>query len=128
VQCASTTVRHEQRIHMVPPPGALLSAGIFCIEYPPGVVALPGSGVISTSGRVSGFSGIPSLNDFNDAVQFGFVASPGFADVTPIISFDLCTGAAAPPPTDFSCVVKSASNQGDSIEPPSLVECTPVAP
>jgi hypothetical protein len=128
VQCASTTVRHEQAIHLVPPPGALLSAGLFCINYPAGVVALPGTGSVPTSGRVSGIAAVPSLNDFNNAVQLAFVATPGFTDVTPVISFDLCTGATAPPPTDFSCVVKSASNQGDSIDPPSLVECTPVGP
>jgi cysteine-rich repeat protein len=128
VQCASTTARHAQSIHLVPPPGALLSAGVFCIDYPAGVVALPGTGNVPTSGRVSGISAISSLNDFNNAVQFGFVANPAFTDVTPVISFDLCTGAAAPVPTDFSCVVKNASNQGDSIDPPSLVECTPVAP
>ena len=126
VQCAATTLRHAQPIHLVPPPGALLSAGVFCIDYPAGVVALPGTG--NVSGRVSGINAITSLNDFNDAVQFGFVASPGFTDATPVISFDLCSGAADPPPTDFSCVVKSASNQGDSIDPPSLVECTPVTP
>jgi len=112
----------------VPPPGAVLSAGLFCIDYPAGVVALPGTGNVPTGGRVSGINAITSLNDFNNAVQFGFVANPGFTDVTPVLSFDLCTGAAAPPPTDFSCVVKNASNQGDSIEPPSLVECTPVTP
>ncbi len=128
VQCTATTVRHAQTIHLVPPPGALLSAGLFCIDYPSGVVALPGTGNVPTSGRVSGISAITSLNDFNNAVQLGFVATPGFTDVSPVISFDLCTGASAPPPTDFSCVVKSASDQGDSIEPPSLVECTPVEP
>jgi hypothetical protein len=91
-------------------------------------VALPGTGTVPTSGRVLGISAITSLNDFNDAVQFAFVASPGFTEATPIISFDLCTGASAPLPTDFVCQVKDASDQGDSIEVPSLVECTPVAP
>ncbi len=127
VQCASTTVRHAQTIHLAlsndAPEGTLLSAGLFCIEYPSGVVALPGTGTVT--GRVSGVNALTSLNDFNNAVQLGMVATPGFTSVDPVISFDLCKGATAPPPANFTCVVKSASNQGDSIEPLSLVQCTP---
>ncbi len=127
VQCASTTVRHAQPIHLVPPSGRLLAGALVCIDYPAGAVALPGTGSVPTGGRVSGINAITSLNDFDNAVQLGFVATPGFSEATPTISFDLCTGAADPPATDFSCVVKQASDQNaDLIDPPTLVECTPV--
>ena len=122
-QCTSTTTRFTETIHLVPPSGALLSAGTFCIEYPPGVVALPGSGFVT--GRVSGVNAVTSLNDFNNAAQLGLVATPGFTDVSATISFDLCSGQTAPTASSFTCTVKSASNQGDSIDPPTLVQCTP---
>ena len=123
--CPATAVRHPQRVRLRAPDGALLQGAIACLEYPKGVVALPGTG--NVTGRVSGVSGLATLNDFNDAVQVSFVINPATAELTPTISFDLCTGATAPVPTDFVCEMRSASNQGTPIEPPSLVDCTPVA-
>lgn len=125
VACPSTTVRHAQRVRLRAPDGALLQGAIACIQYPTGVVGLPGSG--NVTGRTTGVSGLVTLNDFNDAVQLSFVINPAAAELNPTISFDLCTGAAPPIPTDFVCEMKSASNQGIPIEPPSLVECTAVA-
>lgn len=125
IACPATTVRHAQRVRLRAPDGALLQGAIACIQYPKGVVALPGTG--NVTGRVSGVSGLATLNDFNDAAQVSFVISPAAAEIAPTISFDLCTGAAAPVPTDFVCEMRSASNQGTPIDPPSLVDCTPVA-
>jgi cysteine-rich repeat protein len=125
VACSATTVRHAQRIRLTAPTGAVLSGGQICLDYPSGVVALPGTG--NVTGRTSNLSGLVTLNDFGDAVQLTFVANPGAAQVNPTISFDLCTGQTAPLPTAFVCEVKGASNQGNPIEPPSLVDCTPVA-
>jgi cysteine-rich repeat protein len=125
VACSvSTTVRHAQRIRLQAPAGALLSGGIACLDYPAGVVALPGSG--NVTGRTSNLSGLATLNDFNNAVQLTFVANPGAAQLNPTISFDLCSGSTAPLPSAFTCVMKGASNQGNAIDP-ALVECTPIA-
>jgi len=124
VACSATTVRHAQKIQLIAPSGAVLSGGLFCIDYPAGVVALPGTGNIG--GRVSGLA-LPILNDFNNAVQLSFVANPGLAEFDPVISFDLCTGATAPPPTAFACVTKSASNNGAALDPTTVV-CTAVTP
>ncbi len=124
VACPATAVRHAQRVRLRAPEGALLQGALLCLQYPTGVVALPGTG--NVTGRTTGVSGIVTLNDFNDAVQVGFVINPAVAEINPTISFDLCTGAVPPLPTDFLCEMKSASNQGIPIEPPSLVECTPV--
>jgi hypothetical protein len=109
---------------MVAPAGAVLSGGQICVDYPSGVVALPGTG--NVTGRTSNLSGLVTLNDFNDAVLLTFVTNPGAAEVNPTISFDLCTGSSAPLPSAFECVVKGASNQGASIDP-ATVECTPIA-
>lgn len=125
VACPATAIRHPQRVRLRAPDGALLQGAIACLQYPKGVVGLPGTG--NVTGRVSGVSGLATLNDFNDAVQVSFVINPAIAELTPTISFDLCTGASAPMPTDFVCEMRSASNQGTPIEPPSLVDCTPVA-
>jgi cysteine-rich repeat protein len=124
VACSASTVRHAQRIRLQAPAGAILSGGIVCLDYPAGVVALPGTGNVTS--RTSNLSGLVTLNDFNNAVQLTFVANPGAAQVNPTISFDLCTGMTAPLPTAFQCVTKGASNQGTAIDP-ALVECTPIA-
>ena len=123
VACSATTVRHAQRVRLQAPAGAFLSGGQICLDYPSGVVSLPGTG--NVAGRTSNLSGLVTLNDFNNAVQLTFVASANVAQVNPTISFDLCTGQTAPLPSAFQCVVKGASNQGTAIDP-SLVECTPV--
>jgi hypothetical protein len=96
-------VRHAQKIHLVPPPGALLSAGIFCITYPTGVVGIPSTGIVTGRGRAS--TGL-SLNDFQRRPTRSWRIP--LTDATAIISFDLCTGATAPWPSDFTCVVKNA--------------------
>lgn len=123
VACSATTVRHAQRVRLQAPAGAFLSGGQICLDYPSGVVALPGTG--NVTGRTSNLSGLVTLNDFDNAVQLTFVASANNAQVNPTISFDLCTGQTAPLPSAFQCVVKGASNQGTAIDP-ALVECTPV--
>jgi cysteine-rich repeat protein len=126
VQCTSTTTRFNQAVLLVPPTGRLLAGAQFCLDYPSGVVALPGTGSIATGGtspRLTGVSGIATLNDFNNAVQLTFAATTGQAQWTPTISFDLCTGQTAPPATAFVCVVKSATD-GNPIDPPT-VTCAP---
>jgi cysteine-rich repeat protein len=124
VACSATTVRHAQRVRLQAPTGAVLSGGQLCLDYPSGVVALPGTG--NVTGRTSNLSGLVTLNDFNNAVQLTFVANPGAAQVNPTVSFDLCSGQTAPLPAAFSCEVKSASNAGTAIDP-SMVACTPIA-
>ncbi len=123
VACSASTVRHAQRVRLQAPTGAVLSGGQICLDYPTGVVALPGTG--NVAGRSSNLSGLVTLNDFNNAVQLTFVASANNAEVNPTISFDLCTGQTAPIPSAFTCVVKGASNQGTAIDP-ALVPCTPI--
>jgi cysteine-rich repeat protein len=124
IACPTTGVRHAQTIHLEAPAGAVLSGGLFCIDYPSGVVALPGTG--NVSGRVTGLSGgVPFLNDFDNAAQLSFVVNPGQAQLNPVISFDLCTGHTAPLPTAFQCVTKSASNNGNPLDP-STVVCAPM--
>jgi hypothetical protein len=116
-------VRHAQRVRLQAPSGAVLSGGQICLDYPSGVVALPGTG--NVTGRTSNLSGLVTLNDFNNAVQLTFVANPGAAEVNPTISFDLCTAQTAPLPAAFACEVKSASNAGTAIDP-TTVTCTPI--
>lgn len=123
VACSATTVRHAQRVRLQAPSGAVLSGGQICLDYPSGVVALPGAG--NVTGRTSNLSGLVTLNDFDNAVQLTFVANPGAAQVNPTISFDLCTGQTAPLPTAFACEVKGASNAGTAIDP-TTVTCTPI--
>jgi cysteine-rich repeat protein len=128
--CTSTTVRYAQHIHLAAPEGAVLSGGVFCIDYPSGVVALPGHGNIATGGTNPRLTNAPSgsfLNDFNNAVQLSFVTNPGQPSFDPSISFDLCTGQAAPSATAFVCVTKSASSNGQTLDT-STVECTPMTP
>src|SRR5262249_9341980 len=110
VQCTATTVRFSEPISLQAPAGETLAGAQFCLDYPSGVVALPGTGNVPTSGRLTGLSGIFTLNDFNNAVQVTFAATAGQETWTPTISFDLCTGQTAPPPTSFVCVVKSAAS------------------
>jgi len=124
IACSAIVVRHAQRVRVQAPPGQLLSGGIVCLDYPAGVVALPGTG--NVAGRTSNLSGLVTLNDFNNAVQLSFVVNPGVTEVNPTISFDLCSGMAPPLPTAFECAVKGASNQGTPLDP-ALVVCTPIA-
>jgi hypothetical protein len=109
------------------PTGELLSGGNFFINYPVGVVALPGTGNVSTGGtppRVSGVS-LPNLNDFNNGVRLTFLTSSPQPAFDPIISFDLCTGQTAPPPSAFSCVTESAADGNGTAFDPAVVVCTP---
>ena len=122
VQCSSTTVRHAQRLQILAPPSDTLAGATVCLDYPSGVVALPGTGAVT--GRVSGITNaITALNDFNNAVQLTFASTVNQTEFDPIISFDLCTGQTAPPPTAFKCVTKVASN-GSPLDPTTVV-CTP---
>ena len=125
VACTAVAGTHSQHVHLAAPPGAVLSGGVFCIDYPAGVVALPSTGLQAGS-RVSGMSGV-LLNDFNNAVQLSFAVNPGQQIWDPIINFDLCTGQTAPPPTAFVCVTKSASSMGQTLDT-AAVECSPVTP
>jgi cysteine-rich repeat protein len=134
VACATpaTNNRHPQKIQMRAPEGFVLSGAAACIDYPPGVVALPGTGNVATGGTPPRLSGLPAnnistLNDFNNAVQLTFALQTGQPQVEPVISFDLCVGATAPPPTAFQCAVKSASSSGATLDPTTVV-CVPVNP
>jgi len=106
----------------------LIGGASVCLEYPVGVVALPGTGTVATGGspaRLTGISGIATLNDFNNAVQISFVISPGQATVSPTVSFDLCTGQTAPTAAQFTCVTKTASDSGGTGIDRTTVSCTP---
>jgi len=121
-----TIGRFTQKLDIKPPPDGTMTGGLFCIDYPVGKVALPGTGAVGQ--RVTGIpGGLPVLNDFNNAVQLSFVANPARSEFTPTISFDLCKGATGPPPTSFSCVTTKADNEGTPYDPPSQVTCVPVA-
>jgi len=106
-----------------------LSGATVCIDYPYGVIALPGTGNVPTGGspaRLTGLSGgIATLNDFNNAVQISFVISPGQATVSPTVSFDLCTGQTAPTAAAFTCTTKTASDSGGTGIDRTTVSCTP---
>ncbi len=120
------TLSQSFRLHA--PPNAVLSGAVICLTYPVGTLALPGGTGALVSGRTTGAGSFPLLNDFDNAAQLGFLLDPGVPEVDPVIKFDLCTGATAPPPTAFNCIVNSASNDGRDINPPSLVECGAVTP
>ncbi len=122
-----TAGRFTQKLDITPPSDNAMTGGTFCIDYPVGTVALPGTG--SVPSRVTGIpGGLPLLNDFNNAVQLSFVANPARTEFTPTISFDLCKNATAPLPTAFHCVTTFADNEGTSFDPPSQVTCVPIAP
>jgi hypothetical protein len=115
-------------VQLQAPAGETISGAQLCLDYPSGVVALPGTGNVPTGGtppRLTGVSGISTLNDFNNAVQLTFAATTGQATWSPTISFDLCTGQSAPPPASFTCVMKSAASGGGNQLDPATVVCTP---
>jgi cysteine-rich repeat protein len=120
-----TAGRQTQQVRLTRSDGQSLSSALFCLQYPVGTVALPGTGLVTQ--RVSGFQGLTTVNDFNDAAKIGLVGQQQLTQITMTVSLDLCTGATPPPATDFACAMISASNGGASVDP-STVDCTPVAP
>jgi cysteine-rich repeat protein len=122
--CAVTETRVNQPIRLIPPAGRSITSALFCLDYPEGSVSLPGTG--SITGRLTGFVGLPAVNDFNTAVGIGLAGTRVLSEINVTLSLDLCTGASAPPPTTFVCDVRSASSQGQTIDP-VLVQCTPLA-
>lgn len=122
--CATGTTRAPQTVRLVPPAGQALTSSLICLRYPAGTVGLPGTGLVTM--RSSGFAGTVSVNDFNNAATIGMLGRTALSEVNVTLSFDLCNGATAPPPTAFACRVVSASNAGASVNPAS-VQCDPVA-
>jgi hypothetical protein len=118
-------VRHNQPIRLERTDGQALTSVLFCLSYPDGTVGLPGTGLVT--GRLSGFVGVPTANDSDNAVRVALLGQQVLSQVNVTVSFDLCDGALAPPPEDFACTVLSASNQGVTVDP-ALVECTVVGP
>ena len=121
--CTATATRAPQTVRLRPSAGQSITSGLFCLRYPAGTVGFPGTGLVTQ--RASGFQGTTSLNDFNNAVRVGLLGRNVLSEATVTLSFDLCAGATAPPPTAFECHVVSASNAGVSLEP-ATVECTPI--
>ena len=120
-----TAGRYAQTIHLVRGDAQPLTSALFCLAYPVGTVALPGSGLVTQ--RVSGFPGLTTVNDFDDAARVALVGQQQLAAIDATISFDLCVGASAPPPTTFVCDVISASNAGTAVDP-TIVDCAPMTP
>lgn len=120
-----TAGRWAQTVHLVRSDAQPLTSALFCLAYPVGTVALPGTGLVTQ--RVSGFPGLTTVNDFNDAARVALVGQQQLAAIDATISFDLCAGASAPPPTTFVCDMISASNAGTAVDP-SIVDCAPMTP
>lgn len=119
------TTRAPQKVTVHLTNGESLTSALFCLRYPAGTVGIPGTGGVPQ--RVSGFAGQTSLNDFNSAAQIALLGRNVLSELNLTVSFDLCSGATAPPPTAFSCAVVSASNAGNSLDP-KIVQCDAVAP
>jgi len=98
-------------------PTALGALSVF-VEYPDGVVAIPGSGVSTDSSR---FTADPSLivtaNDLDYAVRVGLLAGSGSVPLSPAfqVNMDTCAGAGAPTAAQFICHVESASDTGQNV-------------
>ena len=129
--CTTNATRFTQTVRLTPPPDTQLTGAQLCLEYPSASVNLPGSGQVS--GRVSGFSGFSTLNDFNNSVLATLTSSAAQSQLQFTISFDHCIvgGNPVPPPpvTAFTCVMRGAADEFEQlIQPPSLVDCQAVAP
>lgn len=97
-------------------PAALGALSVF-VEYPDGVVAIPGSGVSTDTSR---FTADPSLivtpNDLDYAVRVGLLAGSGSISSPAFqVSMDTCDGAAAPTAGQFICHVESASDTSNNV-------------
>ncbi len=98
------------------------------IEYPDGVVQLPGTASDASVGsrvtnRPSGF--LADWFDFDFALRVALVGSRALSG-NPLyrVSFDLCRGVQPPAPTDFACRVLEANDT--SFQPVGGVTCTVV--
>jgi hypothetical protein len=97
------------------------------VDYPEGLVSIPGSGAVSTvRQRISNVPGgfLSSPND----LDYGLIEALGTGGMSELpakiftITFDACVGAAAPSTADFVCVVKNAvDSQGSEL---SGVKCS----
>ncbi|MEO6025835.1 MAG: hypothetical protein ABIR79_03090 [Candidatus Binatia bacterium] len=123
--CTASGTRAPQLVQLRLPAGGTLTSALFCLRYPTGVVGLPGTGNVPA--RLSGFSGQTTLSDFNNAARVALLGQNMLSQINVTVSFDLCAGQTAPPPTAFNCAVVSASNAGTSIAA-DMVECTPATP
>ncbi len=104
-----------------------LGASQFCLKYPGGTVGLPGTGAVG--GRISGFAGSNNVVDFGNAAQIALLPAGSQSTFTFTLTLDRCVGAPLPAVTQFSCVTKDASDTfGNTLNPPSIVQCTPVTP
>lgn len=128
--CPTNATRFPQTIRLTAPADTQLTGANLCLEYPT-AISLPGTGAVSS--RVSGFSGLSSLNDSNGSVLVSLAVSSGLPEFQLTISFDHCLvgGNPVPPPplAAFACLMRQATDdQGTLIQPPSMVDCQPVAP
>ncbi len=106
--------------------GLVLTGAGFFLNYPDGVVALPGIGqdaVVNARFSSNDFSA--TANDLDYAVRTILFENSG-AGVGPgtltTIEFDLCQGAAPPTACDFTCTIEGASDP-DFNEVGDQVEC-----
>jgi hypothetical protein len=100
-----------------------------CITYPDGTVGLPGTGRVPS--RVTGVGGIADLFDFDNAASLSLLPQPPGQVLNPVISFDRCGSAPAPPPTAFDCVPRSGADEfGNPFDATQVqqIDCTPVTP
>ena len=97
-------------------PTALGALSVF-VEYPDGVVAIPGSGVSTDTSR---FTADPSLivtpNDLDYAVRVGLLAGSGSISSPAFqMTMDSCAGGGAATADQFICHVESASDTSQNV-------------
>lgn len=99
------------------------------LEYPDGVVQLPGTGTDASVGsritnRPSGF--LTDWFDFDFALRVAVVGSRALtSSQLYVVSFDVCRDTAPPPASAFRCRVLEANNT--NFQPVSGLTCTAVA-
>jgi hypothetical protein len=108
------------QVHFEAPPGGLVAGITTLVDYPEGLVDLPGNGITFPSGVRSGFppGSTVGTNDLNfngagHALRFtvaGASGSPLPPGQLGRFRFENCNGAAAPTPAQFPCTVILATD------------------
>ena len=116
--CSPSGDRLTVNVDFAAPTGVDLAAITAFLQYPDGVVRIPGSGndAMVQSRLTPGPANISATpNDLDYALRY-VAFSPEFPAITPgnlvAVEFDVCEGAVSPAITDFSCVVEDAADTG----------------